>query len=162
MAAGHSAVVQDLRDRYEQWWQSLAPALARDSGIVLGAPQENPTVLTAMDWHNDDVRKIPWHQRQIDAMPSANGYWLVDVAQPGDYEFTLRHKPGAAAFPLRGERARVRVGAQVSEAAIPRAADAITLSLNLPAGPARLQTWLEQESPGETRGAFFVEVRRRD
>ncbi|HWL15269.1 MAG TPA: arylsulfatase [Opitutus sp.] len=157
----HPDIVRELRARYESWWDSLAPVRASHAAIVVGAPQENPTTLNAMDWHNDDIRQIPWNQPQIVAMPWANGYWWIEVAEAGNYEFTLRHQPWEAKFPLQATAARVVVNDRVAEVALPAAATSVALKLALPAGAAKLQTWLLDAAAGKTRGAFFVEVRRR-
>ena len=42
---------------------------------------------------------------------------------------------------------------------IPAGATSVTLTADLKAGKTRLQTWLTQ-ADGQSRGAYFVEVRR--
>jgi hypothetical protein len=160
VAARHPDVLQELRAKYEAWWSSVEPVFARFAYIVIGSPQEDPVRLTCMDWHAPTVREIPWNQQQIDKMPQANGWWMVDVAQAGRYAFTLRHKPAETAFPLQAGRARVRLGDRQAETVVTPGAAAATVTLELPQGPARLDTWLLDEAAGDSRGAFFVEIRR--
>jgi hypothetical protein len=115
-----------------------------------------------MDWHAPTVREIPWDQSQINAMTAVNGWWMLDVEREGKYTITLRHKPATANFPLRATAARVKLGTLETTAPVRASATSITLTLDLPEGPARLDTTLAHEASGETRGAFFVEITRRE
>jgi hypothetical protein len=160
LAADNPATVAQLRDRYETWWASLAPALGRHALLLVGSEVENPSVINCMDWHNDDVRSIPWNQAQVKDAPWANGYWMIEVVRPGRYEFTLRQQPPAADFALQATRARIAVGDQEAAVGIAAGATHASLTLSLPAGPAKLQTWLIDGPSGKSRGAFFVSVRR--
>jgi len=154
----HPDVVQTLRNAYEGWWESLKPAFDDYPWIVVGADQENPAYLTCHDWHSEQV---PWHQNAIKAMPKANGYWMIEVAQDGDYAVTLRHQPTDAKFPLRATQARVKIGDQEAKRPVPsNDVTAVTLPMTLKAGRYQMQTWLDDETSGESRGAFFVDVMR--
>ena len=42
--------------------------------------------------------------------PYVNGKWMVDVAQSGRYEITLRQLPSEAAFVIQADEARIKVG----------------------------------------------------
>jgi arylsulfatase A-like enzyme len=158
VGGANPAVVQSLRAAYEDWWAGLGPALGRFGHIVIGGGAAGPVRFTCMDWHAPTVREIPWDQPQIDAMPAVNGWWMLEVARAGRYAVTLRHKPVEAAFPLQATRARVRVGAVEASASVPVGAAAVTLTLDLPAGPARIETTLLDEASGRSRGAFFVDI----
>jgi arylsulfatase A-like enzyme len=161
VAAKHPDVVNRLTAAYVQWWDSLVPAFQRDVHIVIGSPHEPLTALTAMDWRAD-ISRIPWDQTLIRAMPIANGYWKIKVDQPGRYQFTLRHQPASANFPLQATIAQIQVGSVTRQIPIPSGATAAQLNVELEAGPARLQTWLTHEPDFLTRGAFFVDIQRLD
>ncbi len=162
VAAEHPDVVAQLRARYETWWASLAPAMARYGDLVVGSAHENPAEINCMDWHDDDIKNIPWNQEQINAAPWANGWWRIAPARAGRYEFTLRQKPAVAAFPIQATSARVRVGDAEATAPVPAGATSVTIPLELKDGPVKLQTWLIDEPTGKSRGAFFVTIRRLD
>ncbi len=162
VAARHPEVVTALRADYEAWWSSLEPAFTNYGYIVIGSPRENPTLITCMDWHASTVREIPWDQSQVNAMPAVNGWWMLDVERAGKYTFTLRHKPAAANFSLQASTARVRLGAVEATSPVREGATSITLTLDLPKGPARLDTTLSDEATGESRSAFLVEIARHD
>ena len=156
VAGAHEDVVKSLRDEYERWWNSLTPALNDDVRIVLGNDAANPATLTCHDWHSDDV---PWNQQAVERDPPANGYWSVEIEQGGRYAITLRSRPAGVNHRLSAERARVRIGDIEAEAGVSVEDSTVTLSVDLPAGPATLQTWLESDG-GRSRGAYFVTVER--
>jgi arylsulfatase A-like enzyme len=153
----HPAVVEQLRADYEQWWKGLEPRFEEYGWIVIGSDQENPALITCHDWHAD-IKNVPWHHGQVKSLPQANGYWMIEVARAGEYEFTLRHQPASAPLPLRASRARLKIGDREVEDSVPEGADAATLRLTLAPGRYRMETWLE--SGTDSRGAFFVEARR--
>jgi arylsulfatase A-like enzyme len=159
VAAAHPDVVSRLTAAYEQWWASLVPAFDREVRIVIGSPHEPETGLTCMDWRAD-ISRIPWDQTLVRSLPVANGYWNIQVDQPGRYQFTLRHQPAAADFPLQATLAQVQVGQVLRKEPISPGATAAQLVLELEAGPARLQTWLTHDPDFITRGAFYVLVQR--
>jgi len=159
VAAQHPAVVAELRSRYETWWNSLAPAMARYAFIVVGSEKADPVRLSCHDWHAEDQKDIPWNQTQIQVAPWANGYWMIEVARTGRFEVTLRQQPAEAEFPIQAARARVAVDDYEATAVVPAGVTSVTLPLSLRGGPARLQTWLMDDAAGKSRGAFFVELR---
>ncbi|MFO0930774.1 MAG: arylsulfatase [Gemmataceae bacterium] len=156
VAADHPDVVRHLRGDYEQWYASISTRFGEYCPIVLGADAENPALLTAHDWHADD---LPWDQTQVRRLPRANGFWAVQIDRAGRYRFTLRHQPAEANCPLRATSARVQLGAATARIAVPAGATAVSLDLTLAPGDGRLQTWLD-EADATSRGAFYVEVRR--
>jgi hypothetical protein len=158
VAPKHPEVVAKLRTDYEEWWTSLQPAFSRYATITLGAEQHNPARLTCHDWHSSDP--VPWDQGHVRRDMWVNGYWMVNVAQAGQYQFTLRRQPAVAEHGLEASRARVKVGEVEATSRIPRDAISVSLTVSLSEGPAKLQTWLTDEGSGKTRGAFFVEVQR--
>jgi arylsulfatase A-like enzyme len=158
VAAQHADVVAKLRADYEKWWASLEPSFTNFGCIVIGSDQENPAHITCHDWHSDNV---PWHHGMIQQAPKANGWWMIEVAKAGRYEFTLRQQPEVAGFPIQGSQARIRVGDAEASAAIPAGTTAVKLTLDLQAGPQRMQTWFTGDA-GTERGAFYIDARRLD
>lgn len=161
VSAQHPDVVAKLKADYEKWWASLQPAFTNYGYLVIGSDRENPAVITCMDWHAELLKDIPWNQEQIKSAPWANGYWVIRVERTGRYEFTLRQQPAVAKFPLQAAKARVKVGEAEASALVKSGATEATLTLNLPAGVARMQTWLTDETSGQSRGAFFVNALRK-
>jgi hypothetical protein len=156
VATANAEVVAELRGAYEQWWTSLSPVFDEEVRIVLGNAAQSPTTLTCHDWHSEDV---PWDQNAVSRDPVANGYWSVEIERAGRYAITLRTRPEQVSHPISAERARLRVGEDEVESEAQPDSASITLSIDLPAGPARLQTWL-MSPEGTERGAYFVTVER--
>jgi hypothetical protein len=161
VAAANAAVVEQLRGDYETWWERIAERFDERIPIVIGAAEEPETRITAHDWHNDDIAQIPWNQEQVQASPQANGYWAVEVARAGAYEFELYQRDRPAGYPVEASRARLKVGDVEVEAAVPAGAASVRLTAELAAGRAQMQTWFSA-SHGAGRGAFYVYARRLD
>jgi len=158
VASAHAEVVQSLRGRYEQWWESLSPMFDGYVRIALGSEHEQPARLTCHDWHTGDA-PVPWNQGAVSKDPQENGFWAVDVLEAGEYEFTLRMRPAGVIYDLPPGKARMKIGDLEAESPIAEGDFKAVLRVDLPAGPAKLETWLESDS-GESRGAYFVDVRR--
>ncbi|QDU40613.1 Arylsulfatase precursor [Maioricimonas rarisocia] len=158
VASAHPQVVGQLRDAYEQWWTSLSPVFDEHVRIVLGAEDANPTSFTCHDWHAPQPQ-VPWHQGMIARNPEANGYWMVDVAEAGTYEFRLRMRPAGVAYGLPAGTAKVRVGDVEASEPIEDGELFALVTVELKAGPNKLQTWLDSKD-GKSRGAYFVDVQR--
>ena len=100
----------------------------------------------------------------------ANGYWAVEIARGGTYEFALRRwpeevdRPITAAIPggkaIVATTARLKIGPVDLAQPIPPDAPAVTFRVELAAGKTELQTWLTNEASGESRGAYYVYVER--
>jgi arylsulfatase A-like enzyme len=95
VAAKHKDQVNALRTAYETWWESVSEQIDRDIPITLGASPQQETILNAHDWRNDPV-DCPWNQGAIRSGETSNGYWEVDIAEPGCYAFELRRWPKEA------------------------------------------------------------------
>lgn len=159
IAEEHPDVVAELRRAYEGWWDDVSPAFARYCPFILGAPEEDPTVLTSREWHPTEG-SVPWMQESLgDDSLRGNGFWAVDVTEAGTYEIALRRYPLEADLPMRAATARLKIGDTDVTEDVAEEAVAASFRLNLPAGPAFLQTWLTDAS-GPSRGASYVYVRR--
>lgn len=174
VAASHPDVVARLRRDYDEWWRLAAVRADEYIRIVLGGP-ENPVRLTGMDWHGDASLAI-WNQKGVRAAPAVNGWWAVDVRVAGRYRFELRRWPVELGLPINARyqdttpnrettpgsaigaiKARLKIGGR-DETKPLRAEDrAAVFEVDLPPGPARLETWF-YSSGGAERGAYYVYV----
>lgn len=159
VAADYAGVVKYLTAEYEQWWNSLTPGFDRYVAIGIGSQAENPSHLTCHDWHAP-ISQVPWNHQLIAKNPVANGFWIVDVNEPGTYEITLRCRPESAYHPLKKGIARIQIGNQKQEQKVAEGDLSTTFTLKLPRGQKKMQTWLD-EGNGVSRGAFFVEIFRK-
>ena len=176
LAAAQPQIVAQLRSAYESWWTTVSARGNEYARIILGDPHENPSRLTAHDWHGAGAEKI-WNQRAIRQAPGVNGFWAVET-RAGRYRFELRRWPEelrlslsapfadpspnretAAGRAVPVTRARIRIGAEDRTIDVKPADTAAVFEFSLPAGPAELQTWLISPD-GSERGAYYVYARR--
>lgn len=160
LAAQQPDVMSALSAAYDRWWDSLEPARRRSVPITLGHPAQNPVTLTAHDWRAED-RQVPWHHEMIARQPAMNGWWAVDIARPGRYQFTLRAWPPerADAPALPHVTCRLAIGDYDRTLPILAGARQVTFETTLTAGDARLQSWFKR-GDGLEQGAFYVTARR--
>ena len=174
VAAEHPEVVQRLRAEYETWWGLVSERFDEYCPIVIGADEEETSVLTGHDWHGEIC---PWNQGQVRQGVECNGFWAVDFADAGEYTFELRRWPrerslamtegmegeitdwyhGGRAVDLR--TARVRIGELEQSQPIEPGATHATFTFPLPAGETRIQTFLT-DANGSTIGSYYVYARR--
>ena len=151
----HPKIVAELRSSYDAWWDSVSEKFLQYVRIPLGSQAEPDVLLTCHDWHATEG-EVPWNQGKIRSDLSSNGFWAVDVMQPGKYEITLRVRPTGVKYKFKSGKARIKVGEQEQQVSIEEGQDAITMSIDLPAGPALLQTWISEGK--KVRGAYYVDV----
>ena len=151
----HPKIVAELRSSYDAWWDSVSEKFSQYVRIPLGSQAEPDVLLTCHDWHATEGQ-VPWNQGKIRSDLSSNGFWAVDVMQPGKYEITLRVRPTGVKYKFKSGKARIKVGEQEQQVSIEEGQDAITMSIDLPAGPALLQTWISEGK--KVRGAYYVDV----
>jgi arylsulfatase A-like enzyme len=170
VADQHPEVVKRLQTAYDQWWSSMKPSFDEYVRITIGSEHENPARLMSHDWHAPGFW-VPWHQLhpkqfakgtgwwEQEDIANKNGWWSIRVAKAGTYKVTLRHAPPEAAMKLNADQARLKIGEQEKSKPVPEGAQAVTFTLDLKPGKARMQTWLRSDSQ-TTRGAFYVYVER--
>jgi hypothetical protein len=108
---------------------------------LIGAPEANPTTLTAHDILETD--------RTL----------AVEVARSGRYEITLMDRPHEEKGPLGIAEARIVLGdVDIRKAVDPEATTAV-FTTRLEAGDAFLKTWLTHGRTGESRDAKYMVFR---
>lgn len=156
-----------MREACEKWWGDVSQRFDEYCEIIIGSDKENPTPLTCHDWHGGDLP--PWDQTHILKGIEVNGFWAVEVARTGEYEFSLRRWPTEVDAPIdaaipggravRANRARLTIGPVDLTQPIADDAKQATFRTRLEPGKMKLQTWLIADD-GTSRGAYFVYVRR--
>ncbi|MHC4431248.1 MAG: arylsulfatase [Planctomycetota bacterium] len=166
IAKGHPAIVERMRRDYENWWTEVSKHFDETCDIVIGSDHENPTALTAFDWHT----RTPWNQSHIRSGARMNGFWAIDVERDGTYEIALRRwpreldKPITAAIQggkaISAQTARLKIGDIDKTQEIDEDAHSSVFVANLKAGKTRLQTWFMDDQNSELCGAYYVYVKR--
>jgi len=132
IAAANPQRVESMLESYENWYRDVTAELNYwdPQRIYLGAPEENPTQLSAFDLQK--MTRLP--------------FWSVRVSQGGEYRFTLKFDPAKEDY-----TAHVRVGTvQVSQAISPGATSCVFESVDLRQGDARLEAWLKSGRDSKT------------
>ncbi|MDP6545382.1 MAG: arylsulfatase [Phycisphaerae bacterium] len=163
IADGNPEVLKKLRAAYEKWWTSVSKRFDEFVPVIIGSDKENPTRLTAHDWHGRGAQST-WNHRRIRLGPIANGFWAVDIDRDATYEFTLRRWPKEQDSPisekfLKVTKARIKLGEVDQAQAVPPGAREVTFKLKLKAGPAKLQTWF-MDAKDKSAGAYFLYAKR--
>ena len=98
-------VVAELREEYNQWWETVSNQVEEEIPIHIGADDETPTRLTSHDWRDPEN---PWtddpfetggginavfHQGQIREGLDRRGYHEIYAETTGTYRFELRRWP---------------------------------------------------------------------
>lgn len=160
VAADHPGVVERLRREYEEWWSTLEP-FDQDPRFVLGSDRANPTRLTAHDWVPREGERVPFNQTiASDSTYYPNGYWGVEVAESGTYDFVLRPRPYPVDHPMpRMASARLAVGGFDETIAVEPGATEVRFTATLDEGETTVRSWLT-ERDGSTRGAYYIYIER--
>jgi len=178
VADKHPEVVAKLSHAYEDWWADISKRFDEYCEIIIGSDKENPTLLTCQSWHGVN---IPWGQKHIRKGQQDNGFWAVEVARDGEYEFALRrwpkelNKPIKAGIPgrkgvpgvedffvgkaLNFVKARLKIADVNLTKPVGENDCAVTFRVKLKAGKRRLQTWFTDDK-GQSWGAYYVYVKR--
>lgn len=180
VSAQYPDMVRRLRIAHEEFWAEVEPLLGEVCPISLGADEENPTRLGAMDVLGD----VAWNQGHIKAAQKSTGRWAVQVERDGRYHFELRRWPEEIALaidatlpeehrrvaPFREategagvaiapSSARVQLGGFEATAEVEPGAERVSFEADLTAGVSELEAWFI-DADGEERGAYYVHVTR--
>ena len=159
-------MVEKLRKSYEEWWADLSKEFDKYCEIIIGSDEENPCQLMSHDWHSPNPA---WSQWAVLNGSKANGFWAVEVARGGTYEFGLRRWPTEVDKPINAAiaggkaiavtKARLKIANVDVSKPVSKEASAVTFRVQLKAGKTRLQTWFTDDK-GASRGAYYVYVKR--
>ena len=177
----HPEVVNKMRSELYRWWDEVGPTANEPQRIIIGSQHENPTRLTACDWLDVFVDQ----QRQVRLGQQKSGYWLLEVAEDGDYEFELRRWPKDADTPINeaapngtGKALPIKSASfylsnhqhlKISEKRsygfegltqpVKSGDKAVVFNAKLKKGPIALHTWFRGEDT--ILSAYYVYVRRK-
>ncbi len=160
VAVEHAEVVGRMRAHLDQWWAGVRGQVMPPQRIVIGSPQENPSMLSACDWLDVFIDQ----QRQIRRGERKSGAWHLVVEQAGDYILELRRWPkesslalnaGIEATPVtdgtyeRGQAlpirtARLKIGDRVMLSKPDPSNQFVRFKVSLSKGPGTLQTWFDE------------------
>jgi len=166
-AAGRPEIVQNLRREYDRWWDDISGRFQDDVWIPVGAEAEDPTRLTSHDIHG----QVSFDHIHVKNLRRCDGFWTIEVAREGTYEFSVRRWPKesdiatrdvpAGAKDFKPTQARLKVGDFDATLPIRDGDKATTFTIRLAPQRTRLQAWLINDiANGEVNGAYYVDVHR--
>jgi hypothetical protein len=163
-------IVEQLRGKYENFWSSVSADHHIISRCSIGAEQENPTILTAMDHMTQKEFPAFNHGAVINKNPY-EAPWMVNVEYDGNYEISIRRWPAeydrainyhpGAKKALGAKKAYLEIGDLALEQKIPDGAKEVTFKVKLKAGPAALNTGFVAAN-GERAAAMYAYVLNSD
>lgn len=157
LAPEHPDVVEDLRGRYEVWFDDISAGGFEAPRIVIGSPHADPVLLTRQDWHIDggdgDMGEVAgW-------LGTTRGWWDVTVEDSGPYDVEVLLEPFTWGHPAFFRDIHLSVNG--ADRTVPWVLQCTRYELRgveLPEGPVRIEAWADR---GETRqSALYVEVFR--
>lgn len=172
-------VVKHMKGFYDYWWSTLSSDLVRPIPMLLGTREENPVLLTSIDWWEVDADNINYVS-MAEGGPRG-GVWTVQVESAGKYSVELRRWPFHTNKPIGSEGPRVTIGGRKldhkyklipAHAAVLRAngvdqtvsltPDSVgaTFQVSLPKGLGQLQGWFRGQEGEDLCGAFYALVTR--
>jgi len=167
VAAAHPEIVQNLRREYDRWWDDISGRFQDYVWIPVGTDAENPARLTSHDIHG----QVCWDHIHVKRNQRCDGFWTIEVAREGTYEFGVRRWPKESDIAIRDvpegtkafkpTHARLKVGDYDATLPIRDGDKAAVFSVRLAPQRTRLQAWLINDiENGEVNGAFYVDVHR--
>jgi arylsulfatase A-like enzyme len=174
-------VAEKMRKHLYDWWDEVKNIANVPQRVVIGHEKENPVMLTACEWLDVFVDQ----QGQVRRGTKKTGYWCLEVAEAGEYEFELRRWPKEIDVPLMESGSTDGTALPISKARIfisnanhltadekraygfeglARAVEpgetSATFTVPLEAGPMALHTWFDDEKGETICSAYYVFVRR--
>ncbi|MBP98427.1 arylsulfatase [Candidatus Poribacteria bacterium] len=167
-------LVKQLRDYYEDWWDSLGDNLDVHQPLTIGNEHENPTRLSSCDW--------AWvyadNQPNIRGCVMDSGTWHLEVDKKGLYSFTLRRWPeesglrvSDAAPVMQGidgfwpagkalpvSKSWIQVGLEAKQQIVKPTDTKSRFEMVLETGPTTLKTWWCDANDSMLAGAYYVTV----
>ncbi|MDA1069657.1 MAG: arylsulfatase [Verrucomicrobia bacterium] len=178
----HPEVVAKMRNVLYDWWNRVGPTANEPQRIIIGDDIENPMMITGCEWLDVFVDQ----QRQIKIGTRKSGYWLLDVAQAGEYEFELRRWPKELDLPLMDPSPDGGVALPIAVARMfisdfqhldiaekpPYGFEGLTqkvspgdthasFTVKLEQGPMALHTWFDDDRRETIASAYYVYVTRK-
>ncbi len=144
LAAKQPERVKQMYADYLVWFKDVTARGFDPVRIDVGGPLEDPTVLTRQDWRGP---RAGWKPENL-------GYWEIQVVRAGHYQVDFRLAPRR--LPTV---AHLKIGGVERSMSLEPGATACKFSdLEWPAGPGRLETWIEGN--GNTVGPLDVTIHR--
>ena len=175
IAQQHPEKVKAMQTFYDKWWASTEKDW-QYANIPLGHTKANPTLITIHDLHTTEF--LAWNQVQIrNANKHAtDGFYSVEIAEEGTYEFSLSRYPPESGLALNAQADEIPAQSHID--GFPKGTElniqegivelgnlkfssksnkndlSIKVKTDLPAGENQLKTWFVLKN-GEKIPAYY-------
>lgn len=159
LAKSRTELHKQLKDKYESWYAEVSRRFDEYCRIPLGTDQENPTLLTAHDWHTE-INQIPWNQKKISEDLPGMGQWAVKIEQPGTYRFKLSQRPPGIEHQNPPAKISLKIGdTPPQQRTSEQIWNSVEFSTELKAGDTFMSGWYELPD-GTRQGIYYIEAER--
>ena len=100
IAGQHTEVLSRLSEKYNSWWDELNMENYPLPRPIIGSIHDEETWLTCDAWILDKPKPDTWDQSHVLAGADNNGYWPVEIAVEGRYQFEVRRWPREINHPI--------------------------------------------------------------
>ena len=173
-------VLAKMRKGLYEWWDEVGPNANDVQRVIIGSQHENPSRLTGCEWLDVFIDQ----QGQIRRGDQKSGYWMLEVAEDGEYEFELRRWPKEIDRPLSAPAENGGGALSITQASfflsnhhhldiadkkpyqfegltkrVQPEDTSVTFTANLKKGPVALHTWFRGDKT--ILSAYYVYVTKR-
>lgn len=134
--------VAKLKKEYEAWFDDVTKNGFDPPRIIVGSEKENPVRLSRQDWRGP---KAGWNKDSL-------GHWEIDVARAGKYKVTILSDQEFA--DCRGSVGDFAISHAIADGAVKRS----THTIELKAGPGRVEFTLADRDGSNRRGPMYVQL----
>jgi len=186
VAAQNPDIVKMMSGKYDEYWNDIRQGYNPYPRPIIGSVHAEETWLTPDSWILDRSAIHIWSQVHVLRGVKNNGFWPVEIANKGRYQFDVRRWPKELNLPIRaalpaqrdsditrigkpislGEgnaipavKVRLRVGDVEMEKDINDTDSNVLFDLELQPGPTLVRAWLIDEE-GNSQGNYYVYVKR--
>lgn len=186
IASQFPEVVADLTKKYDEYWDELDMDSYPYPRPIIGTDHLEETWLNSINWIKDKSAVHSYDQPNVLAGAKSSGFWPVEIAEDGMYQFEVRRWPKEVNLPicaslpkqeisditLLGKPVRVGEGKAIPVKKVRLKIDGLGVeqniqptdtyaefTLELKHGDISVRAWLIDEND-KKQGAYYVYVRR--
>ncbi|MEN8249104.1 MAG: arylsulfatase [Bacteroidota bacterium] len=182
LADQYPDVVKEFLKKYDAYWDEVEGLDYPHARPIIGSSHQEETWLNTISWVKSNDSPHSWNQRHILAGDTVSGFWPVEIAKDGLYQFEVRrwpkeiNQPISASLPeqkvsditclgkpvRKGEgkaisvvKVRLKVGEQMLEKNISETDVSAVFQMQLEKGKTDIHSWFDTEE-GDSLGAYYI------
>ena len=150
-----------LQKHYEKWWAENSKQKADYQRVIIGTAFQPEVCLTSHDLHVENGLPA-WNQEMVKEEVGENGFWAVDFAKNGNYEFELRRFPREANLniPSKYIEITVVVNDKKYTQKIQKDTSKVNFRIKTAKGNSKIKAYFVDEK-GKNIEAAYVYIRRK-